>query len=85
MSQSPPDVLISDIGMQDEDGHSLIRQVRTREAVGGWRIRGLALTAWGRSEDRQRALAAGFQSHLAKPIDPEELARAVAALIHAPA
>jgi CheY-like chemotaxis protein len=85
MSQSPPDVLISDIGMPDEDGYSLIRKVRAREAVGGSQIRALALTAWSRSEDRQRALAAGFQSHLAKPVDPEELARAVAALIHTPA
>jgi CheY-like chemotaxis protein len=84
LNESPPDVLISDIGMPDEDGYSLIRQVRARDASRGGCIPAVAMTAWGRSEDRQQALAAGFQTHLAKPTDPEELVRAVATLIHAP-
>jgi CheY-like chemotaxis protein len=82
LSQAPPDVLISDIGMPGEDGYSLIRKVRAREASRGRRIAALALSAWGSAEDRQRALAAGFQTHLAKPVQPETLARVVAGLSH---
>ena len=82
LNQWPPDVLICDIGMPEEDGYSLIRKVRAREASRGGRIPALALTAWGRAEDRQRALAAGFHTHLAKPAHPEELARVVAGLSH---
>jgi CheY-like chemotaxis protein len=85
LSQSLPDVLISDIGMPEEDGYSLIRKVRAREASRGGRVPALALTAYGRAEDRQRALAAGFHTHLAKPAQPEELARVVAGLSHAQA
>jgi len=82
LSQSTPDVLVSDIGMPEEDGYSLIRKVRAREASRGGRIPALALTAYGRAEDRQRALAAGFHTHLAKPAHPEELAWVVAGLSH---
>ena len=82
ISQALPDVLISDIGMPEEDGYSLIRKVRAREASRGRHIQALALTAWGSAEDRQRALAAGFQTHLAKPVQPETLARVVAGLSH---
>jgi CheY-like chemotaxis protein len=84
LNQSPPDVLISDIGMPEEDGYSLIRKIRAREASRGGHLPALALTAWGEAEDRQQALAAGFQIHMAKPAHPEELARAVAALSHPP-
>jgi CheY-like chemotaxis protein len=82
LDQSLPDVLISDIGMSEEDGYSLIRKVRAREASRGGRIPALALTAWGRAEDRRQALSAGFQTHLPKPADPEELARVVDNLSH---
>lgn len=84
LNQSLPDVLISDIGMPEEDGYSLIRKVRAREASRGGHLPALALTAWGQAEHRQQALAAGFQIHMAKPAHPEELARAVATLFHAP-
>jgi len=80
LRQSPPDVLVSDIGMPGEDGYSLIRKVRAREAGCGGCIPALALTAYGRAKDCQRALAAGFHTHLAKPAHPEELARVVAGL-----
>jgi CheY-like chemotaxis protein len=84
LNQSLPDVLISDIGMPEEDGYSLIRKIRAREASRGGHLPALALTAWGEAEHRQEALAAGFQMHLAKPAHPEELARAVATLSQPP-
>jgi PAS domain S-box-containing protein len=67
-----PHILISDIGMPGEDGYSLIRKVRARYP-GADKIPAIALTAYARSEDRKLALEAGFQMHIAKPVDPEEL------------
>jgi PAS domain S-box-containing protein len=67
------DLLITDIGMPDEDGYALVRQLRAAESAGGRRTPALALTAYARDEDRVRALAEGFQAHLAKPIDAAEL------------
>jgi len=74
-----PDVLMSDIEMPGEDGYALMRRVRALSGLRG-RIAAVALTAHARPEDRARALAAGFQWHLAKPIDPAELVAAIAAL-----
>ncbi len=73
-----PNVLIGDIGMPDQDGYALIRQVRARPPQFGGRVPAIALTAYARQEDHDRALDAGFQLHLAKPIDDEELVEAVA-------
>jgi PAS domain S-box-containing protein len=67
-----PDVLISDIEMGDPDACELIRRVRTLRAGGGY-VPAVALTAFARSEDRMKALAAGFQMHLPKPVEPAEL------------
>src|SRR5207249_253679 len=64
-----PDVLVSDIGLPQDDGYALIRTVRARHAGPGGRIPALALTAYARAEDRARALTAGYQAHLAKPVD----------------
>ncbi len=64
-----PNLLLSDIGMPGEDGYALIRRLRSQSL----KIPAIALTAYARSEDRLRALEAGFQSHLAKPIEPQEL------------
>jgi CheY-like chemotaxis protein/anti-sigma regulatory factor (Ser/Thr protein kinase) len=75
-----PDVLISDIGMPDVDGYALIRQIRARPAGPGGQLPAIALTAYAREDDQQRALASGYQQHVAKPLDPEQLARAVMAL-----
>lgn len=75
-----PDVVLSDIGMPGEDGYSLIRKIRALETKHGWRIPAAALTAYARSEDRTRALSAGFQTHVAKPIEPDELTAIVAGL-----
>jgi CheY-like chemotaxis protein len=80
LGRSRPDVLISDIGMPEEDGYSLIRKVRSREASSGERIPAIALTAYARAEDRVRALSAGFQVHVPKPIEPVELRVVVASL-----
>jgi PAS domain S-box-containing protein len=75
-----PDVLISDIGMPGTDGFELVRRVRALGADQGGRVPAIALTAFARSEDRTRALRAGFQVHLAKPVDPSELVVTVASV-----
>jgi PAS domain S-box-containing protein len=78
------DVLISDIGMPNTDGYSLIQRVRALSADAGGQIPAIALTAYARGEDRQRALRAGFQEHMAKPVQPLELLAAVARLHRSP-
>jgi CheY-like chemotaxis protein len=75
-----PDVLLSDIGMPGEDGYELVRRVRELPAERGGKTPAAALTAFARVEDRRRALRAGFQMHLAKPVDIQELATVVASL-----
>jgi CheY-like chemotaxis protein len=75
------DVLVSDIGMPGSDGYDLIARVRGLEREHGGRIPAIALTAYASEEDRDRALAAGFSSHVAKPVSPAALARAVADVI----
>jgi PAS domain S-box-containing protein len=73
-----PDVLVSDIGMPEADGFELLRRVRALGAERGGRVPAIALTAFARSEDRTRALRAGFLVHVAKPVDPAELIATVA-------
>jgi signal transduction histidine kinase len=75
-----PDVIVSDIGMPGEDGYQFIRKVRELPADEGGRIPAAALTAFARAEDRTRALRAGFQTHVAKPVEPAELSAVVASL-----
>jgi CheY-like chemotaxis protein len=75
-----PEVIVSDIAMPEEDGYALIRKVRELPGDLGGRTPAVALTAMARPRDRVRALAAGFQTHLPKPIDPSELVLAVANL-----
>jgi signal transduction histidine kinase/ActR/RegA family two-component response regulator len=79
-SQGWPDIMVTDIGMPDEDGYSLIRRVREWERGQGAHIPAVALTAYGRVEDRVRALNAGFQMHVAKPVDPAELAAVITSI-----
>jgi PAS domain S-box-containing protein len=76
-----PDVLVSDIGMPDGDGYSLIRRVRLLEDGSDTTVPAVALTAFARAEDRSQALRCGFQAHLPKPIDPGELTALIARLI----
>ncbi len=77
---SMPDVLVSDIGMPGEDGFDLISKIRAMGPERGGNIPAIALTAYARAEDRTRVLAAGFQRHVAKPVEPSSLAGAVASL-----
>ena len=75
-----PDVLLSDLGMPEEDGYSLIKKVRALSAEQGGQIPAAALTAYARVEDRMKVLRAGFQIHLPKPVEPAELIAVVANL-----
>jgi CheY-like chemotaxis protein len=75
-----PDVLVSDIGMPDEDGYTLIQRVRALGPEEGGETPGIALTAYARAEDRMRAVMAGFQHHVVKPVEPAELITMVASL-----
>lgn len=75
-----PDVLVSDIGMPEEDGYDLIQQVRSLADQQGGAVPAIALTAYARISDRERALQAGFNQHIVKPVDPATLASLVAAL-----
>ena len=73
-------MLLSDIGMPDVNGYSLIRRIRSLPAEHGGRTPAVALTAYAREEDGERAFTAGFQAHVTKPVDPDQLAAVVANL-----
>jgi len=75
------DVLICDIGMPDEDGYALIRKVRELQPAAGGTIPAIALTAYGRAPERVRALEAGFQMHVVKPVEPDELVAVILSLV----
>jgi CheY-like chemotaxis protein len=75
-----PDVLVCDLAMPGDDGFALIRKIRSRRDPGERSLPALAVTAYARPEDRERALAAGFQLHLAKPVEPRDLLEAVSRL-----
>jgi len=75
-----PDAIVSDIGMPDMDGYEFARLLRQRPVELGGRIPALALSAFARAEDRDKALGSGYQGHIAKPVDPADLVRAVAEL-----
>jgi two-component system, chemotaxis family, CheB/CheR fusion protein len=83
LSENPSryDVLICDIGMPQEDGYWLIQQVRSLSPETGGQIPAIALTAYTSEEERQRALNAGFQMHVAKPIEPVQLAGLITDLV----
>jgi PAS domain S-box-containing protein len=81
LRQSPPDVLVSDIGMPGEDGYSLIQRVRRLTPEEGRDTPAVALTAYARAEDRVQAVLAGFQHHVAKPVQPAELIAMVASVV----
>ena len=79
IKRSRPHVLVSDIGMPDLDGYDLIRTVRSR-GHNPAELPAIAVTAFVRSEDRERVLANGYQMHLGKPLAPSELISAIATL-----
>ena len=75
------DVIFLDVEMPGMDGYSFIRELRKHESSNGFSVPAIALTAHARPEDHKRALHAGFQAHLAKPVDPAELARVLSNLV----
>ena len=83
MRRATPDLLVCDIGLPGEDGYELIRKVRALEAERGGRIPALALTAYAGPVHREKALAAGFDKQVSKPVVPAELV-AQAALLAGP-
>lgn len=81
LEANAPDVVVSDLAMPSEDGYSFARRVRSSQSDCARRVPLIAMTAYARAEDRRRVLAAGFDRHVAKPIEPEELVEALAAVI----
>ena len=87
MSKIPevkPDLIISDIGMVGENGYELIRKIRSLEPEAGGHIPAIALTAYAGASDRRRALLAGFQAHLSKPVDADDLLAVILSLTFQP-
>lgn len=80
-----PDVIVADIAVPGEDGYEFVRLLRARPADQGGRIPALALSAFARAEDRELALRCGCQAHIAKPVDPADLVRAIAEITARPA
>jgi CheY-like chemotaxis protein len=81
LDQFKPDVLISDIGMPGVDGYMLMQQVRQLAPQQGGLVRAIALTAYAGELNQQQALDAGFQRHVTKPVEPDELVKTIAALV----
>jgi CheY-like chemotaxis protein len=81
LMREQPDVLVSDIGMPQEDGYKFIHKVRKLPFESGGKIPAVALTAYARAEDRKRALMAGYQMHISKPVEPSELIAVVSSLV----
>jgi CheY-like chemotaxis protein len=84
LAQGTFDVLIADIGMPEQDGYSLIQAIRASAPRRGSTIAAIAATAYASVRERDRALAAGYDWHLAKPLNPEQLVAAVRAARHRP-
>jgi PAS domain S-box-containing protein len=81
MTQAVPHIIISDIGMPEIDGYSLMRQIRALSAEQGGAVAAIALTAYAGEIDYKQAIAAGFQRHLTKPVDPDDLVKIVGELL----
>jgi CheY-like chemotaxis protein len=82
MEREPPTLLVSDIAMPEEDGLSLMRRIRALPKEKGGRVPAVALTAHSMVQDRLQSLRAGFQSHVPKPVVPEELVEVVTSVVH---
>jgi hypothetical protein len=83
-NDEPPDVMISDIGMPDEDGYELIRKLRALPVDKGGTVPAIALTGYASRKDRERALEAGYHKHMAKPVEQAEMIAAIASLVGRP-
>jgi CheY-like chemotaxis protein len=82
LEREKPHVLVSDLAMPGEDGYALLKKIRALPAERGGRTPAIALTAHSLVQDRLQSLRAGFQSHVPKPVVPEELVEVVASIIH---
>ncbi|MBD1852572.1 ATP-binding protein [Leptolyngbya sp. FACHB-711] len=82
VSQFVPHVLLCDIGMPEMDGYALMQQIRARSPEAGGKIPAIALTAYAGEYDRRQALAAGFQRHISKPVEPDELVKAIVQVVN---
>ena len=82
LEREKPHLLVSDIAMPEEDGYSLVRKIRALPPERGGRMPAVALTAHSLIQDRLQSLRAGFQSHVPKPVVPEELVAVIASVIH---
>jgi CheY-like chemotaxis protein len=83
LERERPDVIVSDIGMPDIDGFELMRRIRRRAASAGGAIPAIALTAFTRQDDRNKAMQAGFNDYLAKPVEPGSLVAQIAQAVGA--
>jgi CheY-like chemotaxis protein len=79
--ERPPDILISDIAMPEQDGYELLRKIRALPSDRGGDVAAIALTGYATRRDRERALAGGYQLHLAKPVEQSELVGAIASIV----
>jgi CheY-like chemotaxis protein len=82
LEREKPHIMVSDIAMPGEDGYALLKKIRALPPERGGRIPAIALTAHSLVQDRLQSLRAGFQSHVPKPVVPEELVEVVASIIH---
>jgi CheY-like chemotaxis protein len=82
LEREKPHIMVSDIAMPGEDGYTLLKKIRALPPERGGRIPAIALTAHSLVQDRLQSLRAGFQSHVPKPVVPEELVEVVASVIH---
>ena len=85
LTEARPDILVSDIGMPGEDGYALIRKIRAMSVERGGHIPAIALTGFATPIARAAAFAAGFQAHLAKPVEPDKLVSMIKSLVRTPA
>jgi CheY-like chemotaxis protein len=81
LAQSQPDIIVADIAMPEVDGYTLMRQIRELPPEQGGQTPAIALTAYADSMNQQQALAAGFQMHLPKPVEPDALVQVITALV----
>ncbi len=81
LEQWLPDVIVSDIGMEEMDGYTLMQQIRSRPPAQGGMVPAIALTAYAAEIDQEKALQAGFQTHLTKPLEPERFVSEIVALL----
>ena len=81
IAAATPDVLLADLGLPGEDGYTLLKRIRRIKEFNASALPAIALTAYARASDRERALAAGFLHYIIKPVDPEELVKVITSVV----